>query len=163
MGKTIQLAAEGLAGRGAGRAGRSGKKDVATFTSGPESFLKMALWGLLLPAQMSLLGTGISAQARTLRKARRTEKCVLQGRRSSLGRGHADMTHIELLLYAKPCSTPVLTPTFRTLVRKQQRLGGHTEAVRIQTALDDLRVGQERRTVYRLILFGTVYSLSYKR
>lgn len=96
MGKNVQLAAEGLAGRGTGRAGRSGKKDIAALMSGPESFLKMALWGLLLPAQMSLLGTGISAQAGTLRKARRTEKCVLQGRRSSLGQGHADMTHIEL-------------------------------------------------------------------
>lgn len=123
----------------------------------------MALWGLLLPAQTSLLGTGISAQAKTLRKTRRTEKCVLQGR-SSLGRGHADMTRIEHLLYAKPCCTPVLTPTFRTLARKQQRLGGHTEAVRIQTALHDLRMGQERRTVYMLIiLFGTVYSLSNER
>lgn len=47
-------------------------------------------------------------------------------------------------------------------MRKQQRLGGHSEVVRIQTDLGDLRIGQEvgdsLHVNNRAILFRSVYS-----
>lgn len=79
------------------------QEDVTALVSGlcghKESFLKMALWRPLLPAQMSLPGTGISAQSRNFEKSQRNRETCASG--SSLGKGSMLTTY---LLCAKPCS-----------------------------------------------------------
>lgn len=81
IGKAIQLAALGLPGRGAFA---KWQEDEAALMSRldkhKESFLKMALWRLLLPAQMSLPGTGISAQSGNFEKSQENrERSMRQG------------------------------------------------------------------------------------
>lgn len=57
---------------------------VAALVSGldkhKETFLKMALWRLLLPVQMSLPGTEISAQSRNFEKSQKNRETCAWGR-----------------------------------------------------------------------------------
>lgn len=77
-----------------------------------ECFLKMALWGLLLLAQLSLPGTGISVQSRNFEKSQKNREIYATG--IPLEKG-SRLTCIEHLLYTKPWSMlPLPTRIFRT-------------------------------------------------